>query len=61
MSGGRLVLTRKLDEEVVIHMGGQELARFKVHEISKGQVRIAFQAENSVQIDRLERYKNENK
>ena len=56
---GRLVLSRRLDEEIVVHEKGRELLRFKISGLTKGQVRIAFQADPSIQINRSEIFSNE--
>ena len=50
----RLVLTRKIDEAVVIHDNGTIIATVKVNKIDRNQIRLAFVAEESVSIDRQE-------
>jgi len=50
----RLVLTRKLNEEIVIHNDDGVLANIKISRIDRNQVRITFEADNAVKIDRQE-------
>lgn len=50
----RLVLTRKIDEAVVIHDDGTIIATITVNRIDRNQIRLAFVAEESVSIDRQE-------
>ncbi len=50
----RLVLTRKLDEAVIIHDGHNVMAKIKVSKIDRNQVRLTFEAENTIKIDRQE-------
>jgi carbon storage regulator CsrA len=50
----RLVLTRRLNETVVIQHNGKVLVEVKVCRIDRNQVRIAFVADPSVIIDRKE-------
>ena len=50
----RLVLTRKLNEAVVIHDNGKVVATVRVNRIDRNQIRLAFQAEQDVSIDRQE-------
>jgi len=50
----RLVLTRKLDEEVIIHDEQGVLAKVKVSKIDRNQVRLTFEAPEDIKIDRLE-------
>jgi carbon storage regulator CsrA len=52
----RLVLTRKLNESVVVHEDDQVLLAVKVSKIDRNQVRLAFDAEKKVKIDRQEVY-----
>lgn len=54
----RLVLTRKLDEEVVIHDNGNVLMSVKVSKLSKNNVRLAFESNSDVplNVDRIEIY-----
>jgi len=54
----RLVLTRKLDEEVVIHDGGNILMSVKVSKVNKNSVRLAFSSNNEIplDVDRIEIY-----
>lgn len=57
----RLVLTRKENEAVVIHKDGVIVASLKVSRIDRNQVRLAFEAELDVQIDRDEIYQSKKK
>lgn len=50
----RLVLTRKIDEQVVIHDGSSVLAKVKVSRIDRNQVRLTFEANEEIGIDRQE-------
>lgn len=50
----RLVLTRKIDEQVVIHDGSSVLAKVKVSRIDRNQVRLTFEANEEIRIDRQE-------
>jgi carbon storage regulator CsrA len=54
----RLVLTRKLDEEVVIHDNGNVLMSVKVSKVSKNNVRLAFESDSEIplNVDRIEIY-----
>jgi carbon storage regulator CsrA len=54
----RLVLTRKENEAVVIQKDGVVVASLKVSRIDRNQVRLAFEAELDVQIDRDEIYQS---
>ena len=53
-----LVLTRKLDEEVVIHDNGNVLMSVKVSKVSKNNVRLAFESDSEIplDVDRIEIY-----
>ena len=50
----RLVLTRKLNESVVVHQDDKILLAVKVSKIDRNQVRLAFDADTKVKIDRQE-------
>lgn len=50
----RLVLTRKLNESVVVHQDDKVLLAVKVSKIDRNQVRLAFDADTKVKIDRQE-------
>lgn len=54
----RLVLTRKLDESVVVHDNGNVLMHVKVTKLSRGAVRLAFESNQEVplNVDREELY-----
>jgi carbon storage regulator CsrA len=55
----RLVLTRKTDESVVIQKNDEIIASIKVSRIDRNQVRLAFDAERDIKIDREEVFKNQ--
>lgn len=50
----RLVLTRKINEAVVIHDDQCVLAKVKVSRVDRNQVRLTFEADENIKIDRLE-------
>jgi carbon storage regulator CsrA len=52
----RLVLTRKVDEQVVIHDDNGVIARVKISKVDRNQVRLTFEADNEIRIDRQEVY-----
>jgi len=54
-----LVLSRKLQESVVVGDGGmtQPLVKITVVEIAGGKVRLGFQADSAVHVHRLEVWK----
>jgi len=52
----RLVLTRKLNESVVVHQDDKVLLAVKVSKIDRNQVRLAFDADQDIKIDRREVY-----
>jgi len=51
----RLVLTRKLNESIVIHDDAAGvLAKIKVSKMDRNQVRLTFEANQEIRIDRQE-------
>lgn len=56
----RLVLSRKQDEEVIIHKDDEIIMSIKVSKIGSNQVRLAFDADLDIEIDREEIYKGKN-
>jgi len=50
----RLVLTRKLGESVIIHKDNKTVVKLTVNRIDRNQVRISFEADKEVKIDRSE-------
>jgi carbon storage regulator CsrA len=52
----RLVLTRKIDEQVIIHDEDGVIARVKISKVDRNQVRLTFEAGNEIRIDRQEVY-----
>jgi carbon storage regulator CsrA len=56
----RLVLTRRVDESVVIHRDNKVIATVKVSRVDRNQVRLAFVADHTITIDRQEKFEEEN-
>lgn len=56
----RLVLTRKLNESVVIKKDDDTLVSLKVSRIDRNQVRITFEANKDIIIKRQELLKDRN-
>ncbi len=50
----RLVLTRKLNEQVIIHDDAGVIARVKISKVDRNQVRLTFEAGEEIRIDRQE-------
>ena len=50
----RLVLTRKIDEQVIIYDNNGILVKVKVSKIDRNQVRLTFEAKDTIRIDRQE-------
>lgn len=50
----RLVLTRKVNESVVVQKDDEVLLAVKVSKVDRNQVRLAFDADKEIKIDRLE-------
>jgi carbon storage regulator CsrA len=50
----RLVLTRRLDECVIVHEDGRIIVTVKLCRIDRNSVRLAFVADPEVSIDREE-------
>jgi carbon storage regulator CsrA len=50
----RLVLTRKINEKVILHDDDGVLAEVKVSKVDRNQVRLTFEADDTVRIDRQE-------
>jgi carbon storage regulator CsrA len=55
----RLVLTRRLNESVVIHRDNEIIATVKLCRIDRNSVRIAFVADHKTTIDRQEVFDGE--
>ncbi len=51
-----LVLTRRKHDSIVLHQDGEELCVITVTSLGPKQVKLAFQADASVKIDRQEIY-----
>ena len=52
-----LVLTRRKHDSIILHQDGKELGTITVTSLGPKQVKLAFQADSSVKIDREEIYK----
>tara|TARA_R110001592_G_scaffold85690_1_gene253213 strand:+ start:169 stop:357 length:189 start_codon:yes stop_codon:yes gene_type:complete len=50
----RLVLTRKTGEEVIVHDYGGIITTIKITKVEGNQVRLSFEANEEVYIDRKE-------
>lgn len=50
----RLVLTRKLNEKIILHDDDGVLAEVKISKVDRNQVRLTFEADEKVRIDRKE-------
>lgn len=50
----RLVLTRKLNETVVLHKDNKIITSVKITKIDRNQVRLTFTADKEINIDREE-------
>ena len=50
----RLVLTRKLNEKIILHDDDGVLAEVKISKVDRNQVRLTFEADEKVRIDRQE-------
>lgn len=51
----RLVLTRKINEQIVIHDDDKGvIATVKISKVDRNQVRLTFEADTEVRIDRQE-------
>jgi len=56
----RLVLTRKINEQVIIHGDDGILTKVKVSKIDRNQVRLTFEAGEEIRIDRQEVFDKKN-
>ena len=56
----RLVLTRKLNETVVLHKDNKIIASLKITKIDRNQVRLTFTADKEINIDREEIFNIDN-
>jgi carbon storage regulator CsrA len=50
----RLVLTRKLNEKIILHDDDGVLAEVKISKVDRNQVRLTFEADENIKIDRQE-------
>jgi len=51
----RLVLSRKINQSVIIHESGKVIAEIKLSKISDKTVKLTFDADESISIDRAEK------
>ena len=51
-----LVLTRKVDERIVIHVDGVVIATVAVVDLTSGRVKLGCEADDTISIDRQEVY-----
>ena len=56
-----LVLTRKIGESVIIHKDDETLCKLSVNRIDRNQVRISFEADPEIKIDRSEKLLKDDK
>lgn len=55
---GRLVLSRHLDESVVLHKDGEVIAEVKYTKSNdNGSIRLTFSADTDIEVDRQEIFK----
>ena len=52
-----LVLTRRKHDSIILHQDGKELCTITITSLGPKQVKLAFQADSSIKIDREEIYK----
>jgi len=57
----RLVLTRGVGDEVIIHEDGETLCKIFITRIDRGNVRLSFEASKKVRIDRKEIFESKTK
>ena len=50
----RMVITRKVDQEIVLHDCKGFLGKIRIYQIRGGQVKIAFEADKRLKINRKE-------
>ena len=51
----RLVLSRKINQSVIIHESGKVIAEIKLSKVSDKTVKLTFDADESISIDRAEK------
>ena len=51
----RLVLSRKINQSVIIHESGKVIAEIKLSKVSDKTVKLTFDADESICIDRAEK------
>ena len=59
MTNKNLILTRKKNERIVVHVEGQKICTITVTNVSPAQCKLAFKADANVRIDREEVYLKE--
>jgi len=55
-----LVLTRRKHESIILHQDGEMLCNITITALGPKQVKLAFQAEDAIKIDRQEVYELKN-
>ena len=55
----RLVLSRKINQSVIIHESGKVIAEIKLSKVSDKTVKLTFDADESISIDRAEKLKGD--
>lgn len=58
MTNKNLILTRKKNERIVVHVKGQKICTITVTNVSQKTCKLGFEADSSVRIDREEVYLN---
>ena len=51
----RLVLSRKINQSVIIHENGKVIAEVKLSKVSNKTVKLTFDADETISIDRTEK------
>ena len=51
----RLVISRKINQSVIIHDNGKKIAEIKLSKVSNKTVKLTFDADESICIDRAEK------
>jgi len=51
----RLVISRKINQSVIIHESGKVIAEIKLSKVSDKTVKLTFDADESISIDRAEK------
>tara|TARA_Y100000996_G_C22446629_1_gene612077 strand:- start:530 stop:730 length:201 start_codon:yes stop_codon:yes gene_type:complete len=51
----RLVISRKINQSVIIHENGKVIAEVKLSKVSNKTVKLTFDADETISIDRTEK------